>query len=390
MENKSYPDDYDAVANLPIVFGLSRVGKVKQWQVSVSENEPENGIVTANYTIEHGYVNGKIQSNTKIIRKGKNIGKSNETTPVQQAVLEAKSNWKSHRDQNYELTHPDPKFIPRHILPMLANKYKAKKPNIKFPCYGQPKLNGVRCLNMMAPRFDHPIFSSRNAKIYETLSHLVDEKDILHKLVQNGIMPDGEIYKHGWTFQKIIKAVKKTKEYTPQLEYWLYDLATFEPKFQEEYDMRLKTLTNVCEKSNLQVKLTPTVILNNHDEVIQYHNKWVQEGFEGIILRNIKGKYIYQYRSSNLLKYKEFEDKEFSIIGSDQGTGLEEGCVVWICEQEEGTSFRVRPKGTREDRRQLFIDTKKYIGEPLTVRFQERSEDNVPIFPVGIAIRDYE
>jgi len=242
----------------------------------------------------------------------------------------------------------------------------------------------------MAPRYDHPVFSSRNAKIYETLSHLVDEKDVIHKLVRNGIMPDGEIYKHGWTFQKIIKAVKKTKEYTPQLEYWLYDLATFESKFQEEYDVRLHTLTKICSQSNLQVKLTPTVILNNHADVIKWHNKWVQEGFEGIILRNIKGKYIYQYRSGNLLKYKEFEDKEFPIIGSDEGTGLEEGCVVWICEQEDGTPFRVRPKGTREDRRQLFIDTKKYIGEPLTVRFQERSEDNVPIFPVGIAIRDYE
>ena len=90
------------------------------------------------------------------------------------------------------------------------------------------------------------------------------------------------------------------------------------------------------------------------------------------------------------MKYKEFEDKEFKIIGSDQGTGLEEGCVVWICEQEDGSPFRVRPKGTREDRRQLFINTEKYIGEPLTVRFQERSEDNIPIFPVGIAIRDYE
>jgi len=386
MENKEFPDDYNAVADLPLLFGLSRVGKVKQWQVSVSENEDK----TANYTIEHGYVDGKIQSNTKIIRKGKNIGKSNETTPFEQAYSEAQSNWKSQRDQNYELTHPDPNIIPRHILPMLANKYSPKKPNIKFPCYGQPKLNGVRCLNIMAPRFDTPVFSSRNAKIYETLSHLVDEKDVIHRLVRNGIMPDGEIYKHGWTFQKIIKAVKEFKEYTPQLDYWLYDLATFDPKFQEEYDVRLQTLERVCKQSNLQVKLTPTVLLKNHEEVVEWHNKWVQEGFEGIILRNVKGQYLYQYRSSNLLKFKYFFDKEFNIIGSDQGTGLEEGCVVWICENEEGREFRVRPKGTREDRRQLFIDTEKYIGEPLTVRFQERSEDNVPIFPVGIAIRDYE
>jgi hypothetical protein len=30
------------------------------------------------------------------------------------------------------------------------------------------------------------------------------------------------------------------------------------------------------------------------------------------------------------------------------------------------------------------------VGQMLTVRFQEKSEDGVPIFPVGLGIRDYE
>jgi len=393
MEDITYPDDYGAVSELPILYGLSRVGKVKQWQVKVEKNPPDaDGIVTANYTVEHGYLNGKIQSNTKVIKKGKNIGKANETTPYEQALSEAQSAWTSQRDQNYELTTPDPKVMPRHILPMLANKYKPAKQNIKLPCYAQPKLNGVRCLNIMAPRFDVPTFSSRNGKIYDTLKHLTasGDDDIMFRALKAKFMPDGEIYKHGWTFQRIIRAVKEFKDYTPQLEYWLYDLGTFEKHLQEDYDQRLQMISNICDATPLQIKLTPTVVIKTYDEIIQWHNKWVREGFEGIILRNIKGKYIYQYRSSNLLKYKEFEDKEFPIVGADQGTGLEEGCVVWICENEDGREFRVRPKGTRELRREWFTDQKKYMGEPLTVRFQERSEDNVPIFPVGIAIRDYE
>jgi hypothetical protein len=32
----------------------------------------------------------------------------------------------------------------------------------------------------------------------------------------------------------------------------------------------------------------------------------------------------------------------------------------------------------------------QYIGQLLTVRYQEKSEDGVPIFPVGTGIRDYE
>jgi len=385
---KEWPDDYGEVVNLPVIYGLSRVGKVKQWQVEVTENDLDK---TANFIIRHGYLGGKIQENIKIIKKGKNIGKSNETTPYEQALSEAHSQWKSQRDQNYELEPPDPNVIPRHILPMLANKYNPKKQNIKLPCYGQPKLNGVRCLNILNPfPIEEPLFSSRNAKIYETLSHLRNPTDIVHQIMQK-FQLDGEIYKHGWSFQRIIKAVKDFKPYTPHLEYWLYDLATFEDSDKEDYDERYKLLQKITKDTSLQIKLTPTILIESYDDIKFWHDKWVLEGFEGIILRNIKGEYIHQYRSSNLLKYKEFKDKEFIIVGAKEGEGLEAGCVVWLCETEDGMeTFSVRPKGTRELRREWFIDYKKYLGEKLTVRYQERSEDNVPIFPVGIVIRNYE
>ena len=388
MRMITYPDDYSAVKDLPVIYGRSSIGKIKQWQVEVVKNPIDvNGIETANYIVRHGYYDGKIQENTKVIKKGKNIGKSNETTPYEQALSEAHSDWKSHRDQNYELSIIDPDVIPRHILPMLAKKYKQ---NIPLPCYGQPKLNGVRALNIQAPVYETPHFSSRNAKIYETLNHLINPNDITYRALKE-FQLDGEIYKHGWTFQRIIRAVKEFKDYTPQLDYWLYDLATFEEDQKQDYHKRLEYITDICRNTNLQFKLTPTVIIKTHDEIKYWHDRWVQNGFEGIILRTMKGKYIHQYRSSTLLKYKEFKDDEFIIIDAKEGTGLEEGCVVWICEIEDGSEeFSVRPKGTRELRREWFDDQKKYIGEKLTVRYQERSEDNVPIFPVGISVRDYE
>jgi DNA ligase-1 len=50
----------------------------------------------------------------------------------------------------------------------------------------------------------------------------------------------------------------------------------------------------------------------------------------------------------------------------------------------------VRPRGTHEDRADLFKDGDSYIGKKLTVRYQELTEDGIPRFPVGIAFRDYE
>ena len=57
---------------------------------------------------------------------------------------------------------------------------------------------------------------------------------------------------------------------------------------------------------------------------------------------------------------------------------------------KEGKVFNCRPRGTREDRMELYKNGKKYIGKKLTICFQELTDDKVPRFPVGIAFRDYE
>jgi DNA ligase-1 len=94
-------------------------------------------------------------------------------------------------------------------------------------------------------------------------------------------------------------------------------------------------------------------------------------------------------RSVHLQKYKEFFDEDCVIVGFKEGDGLEKGCVIWICEID-GKEFACRPRGTREDRQGLFESGDNYIGKMLTVRYQEKTDDGLLRFPVGIAIRDYE
>ena len=92
----------------------------------------------------------------------------------------------------------------------------------------------------------------------------------------------------------------------------------------------------------------------------------------------------------DLQKVKAFETEEFKIAAFKEGTAAEAGCVIWVCEAENGLQFACRPRGTREEREVLYSDGKKYIGKMLSVRYQEMTDSNVPRFPVGIAIRDYE
>ena len=107
------------------------------------------------------------------------------------------------------------------------------------------------------------------------------------------------------------------------------------------------------------------------------------------MLRASKGLYK-NVRSVDLLKYKEFFDDEYEVVGFKEGEGGEKGCVLWTCKTEKGTTFHCRPRGTREDRTELFQKGASYIGKKLTVRFQELTDDGIPRFPVGIAFRDYE
>jgi DNA ligase-1 len=135
--------------------------------------------------------------------------------------------------------------------------------------------------------------------------------------------------------------------------------------------------------------MVPTHRCGSEAEMKTQHGIFVQQGYEGIMLRASKGLYK-NVRSVDLLKYKEFFDDEYEVVGFKEGEGGEKGCVLWTCKTEKGTTFHCRPRGTREDRTELFQKGASYIGKKLTVRFQELTDDGIPRFPVGIAFRDYE
>lgn len=104
------------------------------WEISVDDT-----IIT----IRHGQVGGKIQEISEIIYAGKNIGKKNETTPEQQALLEAESKYNKQLDKGYTVDGSPPKVDT--ILPMLAHKFSEFSHKIVYPAYVQPKLDG--CLS---------------------------------------------------------------------------------------------------------------------------------------------------------------------------------------------------------------------------------------------------
>ena len=372
----------------PPLSATSSTGKTKVWKIKVIDRAGVGVIKTT-----HGYEDGKMVENERLIEVGKNIGKSNETTPVEQAVKEAQSDWNKKKDAGYKPEEeevamggaggPAPAaaaFVAP--LPMLELDYHKRGKDIVFPAYAQRKLDGVRCLAISGKGL-----YSRLGKKFPQLEAIMKEIDALPA----GTILDGELYSDTLTFQEIVGLVKKEtllpKDVT-KMEYiflWVYDTIR-----GGTYTDRKKWLDTLFEKKFKHLRQLPTDECKTIEDIAPLHAKYVEDGYEGLMLRNKAGPYKVGYRSKDLQKYKEFQDDEFEIIGFTEGDGIEKGCVIWTCETAKGTVFSVRPRGTHEERRELLKTAKTMVGKKLTVRFQELTDDGIPRFPVGIAFRDYE
>jgi len=359
------------------LYTVDSKGQIRVWKVRYGETPDGTGRVERT----HGVLDGKVQTNIRFVRKGKNIGRSNETTPLQQAASEARSLWNARKDDGYVDYMPDPSNPPQIWLPMKAQRYKNRMNKVTFPCYLQPKINGVRA---MAEIIDQKavIFHSGGNKTYDVLHHLVEP---LTTQFRPGRIPDGEIYRHGWPLSKIVSRAKKFHPDTCELQLWVFDLIDGE----QDFSNRWKTLKTLLQNPAPIVKV-PTRIVRSHLEIEKLQEMYLEKGFEGTIIRSLHGIYRMNYRSPEVLKYPGMEREEFKIVDVKEGQGLDAGCAIFVCETRDGTPFEVRPMGTVGERQRYLREFSKIEGKMLTVKFKEYTAYGKPHCPIGEVIRDYE
>ena len=110
------------------------------------------------------------------------------------------------------------------------------------------------------------------------------------------------------------------------------------------------------------------------------------------MIRSKNGVYKQQGRSKDLQKYKKFMDEEFEVVGHHEGTGAHSGTAIFECKSNVNPDkiFGVTMQGTIESKRLMMENITSYYGKRLTVKYQEKSAEGVPRFPVGLEFRDYE
>lgn len=344
------------------LYGKDTKGNIKVWSISV-----EGAVIT----VSHGKLGGKIQ-NKYTTCVSKNIGKANETTPEQQASLEADAKYKKQLDKLYKPSVEDLDNVEKQ-LPMLALDYTKAGHRIKYPCYVSPKLDGVRCI----AHYNGLVVTlmSRGGQYYPVPAKIGFAIQTISELTGIDTF-DGELYIHGEKLQDIVSCVKKENEMTDRLEFWIFDLPS-DKIWSQRYEDLMMLHDEIVGISC--IKLVSNYIADNENDARQAMNMYLQKGFEGMMLRNSEGLYKYSHRSPDLMKWKDFKDEEALVVGVTKDK-LGEG--VLKCRLTNGVYFECKMKGNHEYR--LFDNMMTLVGSWISFKYQALTADGVPQFPVGL------
>jgi DNA ligase 1 len=376
----------------PKLFKKGSTGAMQEWSICVkTANEVDGPVPNEMHgiiVIRHGQVGGAIQESTDVVTEGKNIGKKNETSPFKQACAEAKSKWekqlskKGYVEDMARAEAGDNDFKGGEKV-MLAEKYWDPRTRvlesgdaIVFPCDGQAKLDGHRCNAKIVD--GKCSLWSRGHEPITGVPHINAALEAMFPAQTLDL--DGELYNHDYrdNFEELSGFI--TSE-TPKpghevVEYHVYDNIISDLPWEE----RREWLVEMVKGRHPKIVLHKTFPIANALAAAVAFDATLNDGYEGLMLRNLKGKYIGR-RSKDLQKVKIVDDAEFEVIGVLEGRGKMKGLAIFTCKTPEGVEFEAKMKGPLKSLKEYYLHPDKYIGQQLTVEYQGFYRSGKPRFP---------
>lgn len=362
------------------LYHLDSTGKTRVWWMESEGNR---------YRTHSGILNGAIVTSEWTVAEGKNIGRSNETTPEQQALSEVESTYQHKLARKYSEVLEEAKRS-NIFQPMLAEKYKPGKTKDKR-YYWQPKLDGVRCIMTSEGAF------SREGKPFFTVSHIYDH---LKPLLDCGFILDGELYNHDLKddFDKLVSMIRQQKieklsqaemdEIREKVQYHIYDMIE-EGAEMTPFERRHNLLSSFYDPKTFCPTNTEKVWTQKIEslaELEEAHGWCTEQGYEGIMLRDPDSPYENK-RSKGLLKHKDFLTEEFEVVDIEPGLGNWSGMAKKVVLRlPDGRTFKSGIRGSQAQNRQRLIEKEKYIGGDAACRFQNYTPDGIPRFGVVITL----
>lgn len=300
----------------------------------------------------------------------------------QQLALEINSRIKRQMDKGYKTTRDLALLGSTNQLgllnPMLAQKLvDVRLRGSDFDgAYVQPKYDGHRCL--ITKQGGEMLAYSRRGKAITTVPDILED---CNEWMQDGDTLDGELYCHGEKLQTIASWIKRDQPETKKLVYKWYDMVLNVP-YAHRHRMMVDLFANA---KNPRIMLTPTHRVSAMSQVYEFFRRCRAGGFEGAMLRLSRAGYEDNKRSDQLLKIKEREDGEVTVLG---GRPAANGGAILRVRTDWGVELDVSAPGTLPEKQRVLEQISSYVGRRLTIEYAMLTADKVPFHCVATRWRE--
>ncbi len=344
---------------------------------------------------EQGIENGKMSRHPPTVVKEGAVGlrgKANSRNAFTQALIKARGIYQKKIDQGYRTTLADLSDKGRRWMAMAAHNYADNIDRIEYPCFSQPKIDGVRCLMTLSD--GRIIKYTRRGNEYPGYDEWDDELMPIFKESPN-LHLDGELYLHGKNLQEIT-GVARNEVKAFGLSYYVFDLFDTDC-LSDTYETRMEKLSEIFSRIHSpSIVQVPSVLVNNKKTLDKLYRSYIDNGYEGQMIRNCDGLYETsqdrELRSRSLLKRKAVFSDEFEFVEAIRAeNGRAAGTFVGKFKTVNGVLFNASPKNmTIADMKNLYVEVSgdpSYVGKYATIEYEDLSNDGVPLRPKFVAFR---
>jgi len=308
-------------------------GKIRQWNIRTYQDDIEWGIETSD-----GIHGGKIKDPIRKIAIPNNLYK---TAPLKAAMMMQSAIDKKLRSNYFEsiedIKEEDVLFMPTGCPSGMIWEEWKDKDHVVYPALASAKLDGSKMYSTW--REGRVFLNTRSAKEHKNFRHI---ENALAKFYEENphIVLDGEAYNHEYRerfeeLQSIFRKQDPTEE-QQQLsaeiaKFYIYDAIDLNQpnmpanvrqqmlaEFYAEYFMDLHSDIIIHWGSKR---------VNSEEEYDEFHEKCMDEGFEGTVLKIWDAPYV-QRKNKMVMKRKPKFDCEFKVVDIVEGTGTHKGVAA--------------------------------------------------------------
>ena len=203
-------------------------------------------------------------------------------------------------------------------LPMLASD--AVDAKLRFPVWVQPKVDGVRGLNLDGTLTGRSLKKFANQHVTNLFSSIVAFQGM-----------DGEMaaeFECNPDLCRLTTSALTTISGTPWILWHVFDYitpASMGLPYRERYSMlgeRVEFLSKRAPEVAQHLRVMPTNICNNIEQLLELEAYYLEAGYEGLIIRDPEGRYKpgrSTVKEGGLLRVKRFIDAEAVVTGLVEG-----------------------------------------------------------------------